>query len=79
MYCHNAHVKIMDFDGSDGGREEVATLHFDGPDGGRDEVASLHFDGIDSDTLDNVISSVLNDEYSFFDSAIAEVTFTVEP
>jgi len=64
MYCHNAKVSIQDFDG---------------PDGGRDEVASLHFDGIDSNTLDNVISSILNDEYSFFDSAIAEVTFTVEP
>ena len=64
MYCHNAHVKIMDFDGSDGGREEVATLHFD---------------GIDSDTLSNVISAVLDDECSFFDSAIAEVTFVVEP
>jgi hypothetical protein len=64
MYCHNAKVSIQDFDG---------------PDGGREEVASLNFDGIDSDTLDNVISSVLNDEYSFFESAIAEVTFTVEP
>jgi hypothetical protein len=64
MYCHNVKVSIQDFDG---------------PDGGRDEVASLNFVGIDSDTLDNVISSVLNDEYSFFDSAIAEVTFTVEP
>ena len=64
MYCHNAHVKIMDFDG---------------PDGGRDEVATLHFDGIDSDTLTKVINAVFDDEYSFFDSAIAEVTFTVEP
>ena len=64
MYCHNAHVKIMDFDGSDGGREEVA---------------SLNFDGIDSDTLTKVINAVFDDEYSFFDSAIAEVTFTVEP
>ena len=64
MYCHNAKVSIQDFDG---------------PDGGREEVASLNFDGINSDTLDNVISSVLNDEYSFFESAIAEVTFTVEP
>ena len=64
MYCHNAHVKIMYFDGSDGGREEVATLHFD---------------GIDSDTLSNVISSVLDDECGLFESAIAEVTFVVEP
>ena len=64
MYCHNVKVSIQDFDG---------------PDGGRDEVASLHFDGIDSDTLSNVISAVLDDECSFFDSAIAEVTFTVEP
>ena len=64
MYCHNAHVKIMDFDG---------------PDGGRDEVASLHFDGVDSDTLTKVINAVFDDEYSFFDSAIAEVTFVVEP
>ena len=64
MYCHNAHVKIMDFDG---------------PDGGRDEVATLHFDGIDSDTLTKVINAVFDDEYRFFYSAIAEVTFTVEP
>jgi len=64
MYCHNAHVKIMDFDG---------------PDGGRDEVATLHFNGIDSDTLSNVIMSVIQDECGFFDSAIAEVTFVVEP
>ena len=64
MYCHNAKVSIQDFDG---------------PDGGRDEVASLHFDGIDSDTLNKVINAVFDDEYSFFDSAIAEVTFTVEP
>ena len=64
MYCHNAHVKIMDFDG---------------PDGGRDEVATLHFDGIMSDTLVNVIKAVLDEEYSLFDSAIAEVTFVVEP
>lgn len=64
MYCHNVKVSIQDFDG---------------PDGGRDEVASLHFDGIDSDTLSNVISAVLDDECSFFDSAIAEVTFVVEP
>ena len=64
MYCHNAKVSIQDFDG---------------PDGGRDEVASLHFDGIDSDTLTKVINAVFDDEYSFFDSAIAEVTFTVEP
>ena len=64
MYCHNVKVSIQDFDG---------------PDGGRDEVASLHFDGIDSDTLTKVINAVFDDEYSFFDSAIAEVTFTVEP
>ena len=64
MYCHNVKVSIQDFDG---------------PDGGRDEVASLHFDGIDSDTLSNVISSVLDDECGLFDSAIAEVTFVVEP
>tara|TARA_R100000278_G_scaffold72380_1_gene56866 strand:- start:231 stop:458 length:228 start_codon:yes stop_codon:yes gene_type:complete len=64
MYCQNVKVSIQDFDG---------------PDGGRDEVASLHFDAVDSDTLDNVISSVLNDEYNLFESAIAEVTFTVEP
>ena len=64
MYCHNAKVSIQDFDG---------------PDGGRDEVASLHFDGIDSDILSNVISSVLDDECGFFETAIAEVTFTVEP
>ena len=64
MDCHNAHVKIMDFDG---------------PDGGRDEVATLHFDGIDSDTLANVISSVLDDECGLFESAIAVVTFVVEP
>ena len=64
MYCHNVKVSIQDFDG---------------PDGGRDEVASLHFDGIDSDTLSNVISAVLDDECSFFDSAIAEVTLVVEP
>ena len=49
MYCHNAHVKIMDFD------------------------------GIDSDTLSSVITSVLNDECGFFETAIAEVTFVVEP
>ena len=49
MYCHNAHVKIMDFD------------------------------GIMSDTLVNVIKAVLDEEYSLFDSAIAEVTFVVEP
>tara|TARA_B100000424_G_C22681574_1_gene373300 strand:+ start:361 stop:525 length:165 start_codon:yes stop_codon:yes gene_type:complete len=54
-------------------------MDFDGPDGGREEVATLHFDGIDSDTLSNVISAVLDDECSFFDSAIAEVTFVVEP
>ena len=64
MYCHNVKVSIQDFDG---------------PDGGRDEVASLHFDGVDSDTLNKVINAVFDDEYSFFDSAIAEVTFTVEP
>ena len=64
MYCHNVKVSIQDFDG---------------PDGGRDEVASLHFDGIDSDSLSNVIMTVFDDEYSFFESAIAEVTFTVEP
>ena len=64
MYCHNVKVSIQDFDG---------------PDGGRDEVASLHFDGIDNDTLSNVISSVLDDECGLFESAIAEVTFTVEP
>ena len=64
MYCHNAHVKIMDFDG---------------PDGGREEVASLNFAGVNSDTLTKVINAVFDDEYSFFDSAIAEVTFTVEP
>ena len=64
MYCHNVKVSIQDFDG---------------PDGGRDEVASLHFDGIDSDTLTKVINAVFDDEYSFFDSAIAEVTFVVEP
>ncbi len=64
MYCHNVKVSIQDFDG---------------PDGGRDEVASLHFDGVDSDTLSKVINAVFDDEYSFFDSAIAEVTFTVEP
>ena len=64
MYCHNVKVSIQDFDG---------------PDGGRDEVASLHFDGIDSDTLSNVIASVLDDECGLFESAIAEVTFTVEP
>ena len=64
MYCQNVKVSIQDFDG---------------PDGGRDEVASLHFDAVDSNTLHNVISSVLNDEYSFFESAIAVVTFTVEP
>jgi len=64
MYCHNAKVSIQDFDG---------------PDGGREEVASLNFDGIMSDTLANVIKAVLDEEYSFFDSAIAEVTFTVEP
>tara|TARA_R100000278_G_C5345662_1_gene119910 strand:+ start:110 stop:304 length:195 start_codon:yes stop_codon:yes gene_type:complete len=64
MYCHNVKVSIQDFDG---------------PDGGRDEVASLHFDGVDSDTLNKVINAVFDDEYSFFDSAIAEVTFVVEP
>ena len=64
MYCQNVKVSIQDFDG---------------PDGGRDEVASLHFDGIMSDTLGNVIKAVFDEEYSFFDSAIAEVTFTVEP
>ena len=64
MYCHNANVSSQDFEG---------------PDGGRDEVSSLHFDGIDSDTLTKVINAVFDDEYSFFDSAIAEVTFTVEP
>ena len=64
MYCHNVKVSIQDFDG---------------PDGGRDEVASLHFDGVDSDTLTKVINAVFDDEYSFFDSAIAEVTFVVEP
>ena len=64
MYCHNVKVSIQDFDG---------------PDGGRDEVASLHFDGIDSDTLSNVIASVLDDECGLFESAIAEVTFRVEP
>ena len=64
MYCHNVKVSIQDFDG---------------PDGGRDEVASLHFDGIDSDILSNVISSVLDDECGFFETAIAKVTFTVEP
>ena len=64
MYCHNTKVSIQDFDG---------------PDGGREEVASLNFDGIDSDTLTKVINAVFDDEYSFFDSAIAEVTFTVEP
>ena len=64
MYCHNVKVSIQDFDGHDGGREEVA---------------SLNFDGVDSDTLNKVINAVFDDEYSFFDSAIAEVTFTVEP
>ena len=64
MYCHNAKVSIQDFDG---------------PDGGRDEVASLHFDGIMSDTLGNVIKAVFDEEYSFFETAIAKVTFTVEP
>ena len=64
MYCHNVKVSIQ---------------VFDGPDGGRDEVASLHFDGVDSDTLNKVINAVFDDEYSFFDSAIAEVTFVVEP
>ena len=64
MYCHNVKVSIQDFDG---------------PDGGRDEVASLHFDGIDNDTLSNVISSIFDDEVGLFSTAIAEVTFTVEP
>ena len=64
MYCHNVKVSIQDFDG---------------PDGGRDEVASLHFDGIDSDTLSSVIMSVIQDECGFFETAIAEVTFVVEP
>ena len=64
MYCHNVKVSIQDFDG---------------PDGGREEVASLHFEGIDHDTLSNVIMSVIQDECGFFETAIAEVTFTVEP
>tara|TARA_Y100000361_G_scaffold110767_1_gene100860 strand:- start:464 stop:658 length:195 start_codon:yes stop_codon:yes gene_type:complete len=64
MYCHNVKVSIQDFDG---------------PDGGRDEVASLHFDGIYNDTLARVISSLFDDEIGLFDTAIAEITFTVEP
>ena len=64
MYCHNVKVSIQDFDG---------------PAGGREEVASFHFDGVDSDTLSSVLNAVFHDECGFFDSAIAEVTFRVEP
>ena len=63
MLCHDVKIKVKEFTGEDGGREDIGTMRFD---------------YLSTDTIVKLINTCMDEDLAEFDSPLLEVLFKVE-
>ena len=63
MLCHDVKIKVKEFTGEDGGREDIGTMRFD---------------YLGTGTIVKLINTCMDEDLAEFDSPLLEVSFKVE-